>query len=518
MVKEISFKKGEFWYGGATNDGYLFPLTDKDIYSIDLTYNDTYNQVNPLYVSSEGRYIWLENAGKISFDQGKITISADEIEIFEDGKTLKEAQLVAMERHFKPNGLYPAEISFKAPQICTWIYMMENQNEKGVLEYAKTYINSGGKPGVLIIDDTWQQAYGDWDFNEERFGNPKQMIDILHQWGFKVVLWLVPYVHTNTKAFQELKHKDVFIEENGRLLECTWWQGTGYALDFYKPKAREWFKDQIQRLKKEYGVDGFKLDGGDGQFYGKEYALSNEQNRLWSEAVDISKDKEAIVELRACYKNAGKNFMSRLADKAHIWGVNKVKCKNHHDDSYLQYGLSTLIPDMLTQSLTGYYYGCPDMVGGGLNSTFDNAKLDNELLIRSLQCSMALPMMQFSYALWNVKENRLDEHFKRVIDIREKLVDYIVELAKNASVTGEPIIRYMEYEYPKQGLENINDQFLLGNKYLVAPIIQKGQTSKTICFPKETKWKDILTGIEYNEQKVSLAVDINTILIFEKII
>lgn len=518
MVKELEFRKGELWYGGAVNDGYIFPLSAEDDYSIDLTYNDTYNQVNPLYISSEGRYIWLEQAGKISFAKGKIVIEADNIEIHENSNNLKEAQLEATKNHFSPNGLYPDESAFKAPQICTWIHMMENQNEKGVLEYAQTYLRATGKPGVLIIDDTWQSAFGDWEFNKDRFENPKKMIQILHEWGFKVVLWMVPYVHTNSKAYQELKDKDVFIENDGKWLECSWWRGVGYALDFYKPQALVWFREQIDRLKKEYGVDGFKLDGGDGQFYGKEYVLGNEQNRLWSDAVDILEDDHALVELRACYKNAGKNLMSRLADKAHIWGVNKVESQNGHDGSYLQYGLSTLVPDILTQSLVGYYYGCPDMVGGGLNSTFLDGNLDTELLVRSLQCSTCMPMIQFSYALWNEKENGLDEHFKHAIEIREKLVDYIVELAKKASITGEPIVRYMEYEYPKQGLGKLNDQFLLGDKYLIAPIVEKGQTTKMVYFPKGTKWKDVLTETMYDEPTISLMVDINTILIFEKII
>ncbi len=59
MKRKIPFLQNEYWYGGAVNDGYIFPLSDKSNYTIDLVYNETYNQVNPLYVSSKGRYIWL---------------------------------------------------------------------------------------------------------------------------------------------------------------------------------------------------------------------------------------------------------------------------------------------------------------------------------------------------------------------------------------------------------------------------------------------------------------------------
>ena len=71
MKKIIEIKKDEYWYGGAVNDGFRFPLTSDSQYFIDMTYNDTYNQLNPLFVSSKGRYIWLEQAGKVRFDNGK---------------------------------------------------------------------------------------------------------------------------------------------------------------------------------------------------------------------------------------------------------------------------------------------------------------------------------------------------------------------------------------------------------------------------------------------------------------
>lgn len=518
MFKKIQMKKGEYWYGGAVNDGYLFPLCEEDSYSIDLRFNDTYNQVNPFYVSSQGRYIWLERAGKITFAKCVIEIEAEEIELDESQTTLKEAQLAAARKHFPSNGLYPNEIAFTAPQICTWIHMQTNQNEKGVLEYAKGYLEAGGKAGVLIIDDTWQQAYGDWEFHEERFPTPKRMIDTLHEWGFKVVLWVVPYVHADTKAFATLKDRDVFIRKpDGELLPVTWWQGTGYGLDFYRQEAREWFLEQTERLKREYGVDGFKLDGGDGQFYGKEYPYSNEQNTLWTKAAGVDGVSDSLVELRAAYKNGGYHFISRLADKAHIWGVTRVESENKHDNSYLMYGLSTLVPNLLTQGLTGYYYGCPDMVGGGLNTTFEDGKLDGELLLRSLQCASAMPMMQFSYAIWSDEKNDLKKHFEKAMRVRALLSEYIVELAKRASKTGEPIARYMEYEYPHEGLEKTNEQFLIGERFLVAPVLKKGQTEKKVRFPKNTRWKEVFTGEEYSEGETSVKVSLDSILIFEKI-
>ena len=49
------------------------------------------------------------------------------------------------------------------------------------------------------------------------------------------------------------------------------------------------------------------------------------------------------------------------------------------------------------------------------------------------------------------------------------------------------MIRHMAYVFPQQGFEDINDQFMLGNDLLVAPVVKQGVTTKNIRFP-EGRW------------------------------
>lgn len=72
--------------------------------------------------------------------------------------------------------------------------------------------------------------------------------------------------------------------------------------------------------------------------------------------------------------------------------------------------------------------------------------------------------------------------------LHDRFADYIYELAQQAAVTCEPIARYMEYVFPEQGLGDVNDQFMLGDKILVAPVTKKGATVRTVRLPKGT-WK-----------------------------
>ena len=72
--------------------------------------------------------------------------------------------------------------------------------------------------------------------------------------------------------------------------------------------------------------------------------------------------------------------------------------------------------------------------------------------------------------------------------LHEKMGAEILAIAKASARTGEPMTRHLEYMYPHEGYAGIKDQFLLGDGILVAPVLEKGQTSRTVVFPPGT-WR-----------------------------
>ena len=72
--------------------------------------------------------------------------------------------------------------------------------------------------------------------------------------------------------------------------------------------------------------------------------------------------------------------------------------------------------------------------------------------------------------------------------LHEEFGDRILQLAEESKDTGEPIVRYMEYVFPHQGLASCIDQFMLGNDILVAPVNQAGAVTRSVQLP-EGKWK-----------------------------
>lgn len=98
-----------------------------------------------------------------------------------------------------------------------------------------------------------------------------------------------------------------------------------------------------------------------------------------------------------------------------------------------------------------------------------------------------MPMMQFSVAPWRILDKQHLDAVKKAVDIRKKFTSKILELARQSAITGEPIVNYLEYLFPGKGYENIVDQFMLGTDVLVAPMVEKGKTQRTVILPKG-KW------------------------------
>jgi len=128
----------------------------------------------------------------------------------------------------------------------------------------------------------------------------------------------------------------------------------------------------------------------------------------------------------------------------------------------------------MSQSVMGYAYTCPDMIGGGEYRSFLNAStIDEELVVRSAQVHTLMPMMQFSVAPWRVLSKENVKICQKMAKLHVEMGSYILELAHEASKTGEPIVKPMALAYPEAGYETIKDQFLLGNDILVAPVLEK---------------------------------------------
>lgn len=503
---EIPSLKGEKWWGGFVALGSQMPF-EANTAMFDLSTQNFNNQIVPLMLSSEGRYIWSDQPFKFQMANDVLVIYSDyeECTVVNAGKSLKDAYLTAAAKHFPASGTIPEDVFFKKPQYNTWIELMYNQNQKDILNYANQILENKFPTGILMVDDNWQRYYGNFEFKAERFEAPKAMNDNLHKLGFDIMLWVCPFVSPDTPEFREMRDKGYLLKNKSDGLPAivNWWNGFSACLDTTNPEAVAWFKSILKETQNKYGVDGFKFDAGDIAYMKGEYdfydknANINDFSQRWAEVgLDFP-----FNELRTTWKTGGQPLVQRLGDKDYSWNSNKL-----------------LIPDMTTAGLLGFAYTCPDMIGGGQFGSFLDIKegeIDEELIVRSCQIHTLMPMMQFSVAPWRILSKENMEICAKYAHLHEQMGDYILECARQYSSSNIPIVRSMEFEYPHQGFVDCIDQFVLGSKYLVAPILTPEHV-RTVKLPKGL-WKDDLGKTHKGGRTIEVNAPLERLPYFEKI-
>lgn len=478
---------GEFWWGGLSAVGHQTPYDATSVADHDLFADNQGNQAQPLLLSSKGRYVWSEQPIRYRFEKGLIEVSTRTGGIVsgKEGENLRDVHRCVSGKFFPSNGKIPHEMLFTYPQYNTWIELMYDQNERDILKYARAIIANGYPPGVLMIDDNWQEDYGNFEFSARRFQDPKGMMAELHRMGFKVMLWVCPFVSPDSQVFRQLAQDGLLLldpqkEQNvlwantrNKAAMIRWWNGASACLDLSNPKTLNWFQDRLDHLVNEYGVDGFKLDAGDAEFYTNVTAFQpglspNDHTALFAQ-IGL---RYPLNEYRASWKMAGLPLAQRLRDKSHAW-----------DD------LAKLIPDLMSQSVMGYAYTCPDMIGGGEYQSFLKTEtIDEELIVRSAQVHALMPMMQFSVAPWRILSKENNAICLKMAKLHLEMGPKILGWAQQASRTGEPIAQPMAMAFPDGGYEKVRDQFVLGNGIIVAPVVSKGARSRSVVLPPG-EWK-----------------------------
>ena len=484
-TREVVMADGECWWGLANYYGSQMPFDATTTLSLDLRRDGFANQYASLLVSDQGRVVWCDAQVGVAISGGVIRVEGDApIRLDRAGDTLRDAFRFASRAYFPPSGKMPDPLFFSAPQYNTWIELSYHQNERDILAYAKSMLDNGLPPGILMIDDTWQYAYGTWEFDPRRFHDPKGMCEKLRTMGFKVMLWMCPYVGMDTPEFRRIawgyNPDDVkgYPTKGGFLMErdgsreaaIRWWNGYSAYLDLTHPNARAWLKEQLDRLVRDYGVDGFKLDGGHLPPYTRGYGVYRKGATSGEQVLEYARFALAYpcCEYRNAWRFQGQPVVERLHDKAHTWEA-----------------LRKLIPDMIAGGLLGHPFMCPDMIGGGSWTAFlPGAPFDPDLFVRSAQVHALCGMMQFSASPWRYLDASRQQIVRDLVTMRQtRFAPSFVELAAECGRTGEPMIRSLEYVFPHRGYAAIRDEFLMGDSLLVAPVLVKGATSREVVVP-----------------------------------
>ncbi|MEU8528160.1 glycoside hydrolase family 31 protein [Streptomyces sp. NPDC048629] len=503
---ELPLEAGERWWGGAVADGLRMPYGDapfaRDLGVAADQVGIGSNQSSPLLLSTRGRVVWSERPFSFSFQDGLLRVSGRDIVVCRGGETLREAYRSASRQFFPPSGRTPARELFTGPQYNTWIEMPYTPTQESVLRFAADILEAGMPPGVLMIDDSWATDYGTWRFDLARFPDPAAMVRQLHDQGFSVMLWIVPFISPDSAAFRELEGRGLLIRDrNGDTAVRRWWNGLSALPDLADPAAVAWITDRLDALRSETGIDGFKFDGGDAENY-----RADDLTAEPAEPVDHCEAwarlglRYPFNEYRACWRMGGQPLAQRLQDKPPLWG---------------EAGIASLVPELLAQSMIGHPFTCPDMIGGGeINAMSAQGAVDQEFFVRYAQIAALSPMMQFSVAPSRVLDSTHLAAVRAALEVRASLLPLILGLVDEAAETGEPVLRPMAYHSP--GLDHVTDQFFLGPDLFVAPVTEKATTDRTVTVP-EGRWRGDDGTVVEGPAAIQVRTDLARIPRFERL-
>ena len=501
QVTVVTPLAGEKWWGGILHRGWEMPYGNTPR-PIDLGLEG--GVTAPFLVSSAGRYVWSDRPFVYAFTNDVLTVASDveKVEPVVAGTTLREAYLAASAKHFPFNGRTPAELLFAKPQWNNWIEIaIQGMRQTSVDAYTEALARSGFPCGVYIMDGGWLSHNGSYRFHAPDFPESRTRLvvgeDILavDHVALPVAQHLVLAAvgaHERRRPDHRLPPLLADAEEHApgvRAGVVWWWSGISCVWDLTYAPGWDDYAQTLRRFAAEYGIDGFKWDAGDVGPMARTLRFHDPAKRAvdWAhDYVRVGAELFPYNEYRVGFRTGGMPVMQRLPDVYHRWeAIRRVS------------GM------VQAAGLLGSPYVVADMVGGGEATTYrPGGYFSEKLFVRSCALAALHPMMQFSAAPWRYLSPGNVEICRAFANLHVEFAPYILDLARQAARTGEPIVRTMEYEFPHAGFAKPMTQFMLGPKWLVAPVTAEDD-AVTVELPAG-RWTDDLGTVHVGPKTLTL--------------
>jgi hypothetical protein len=148
---------------------------------------------------------------------------------------------------------------------CSWYHYFENIQAKDIVENLEhlTHAERGLESQVVLVDDGYQQAVGDWLTPNARFdGHPAAIAQTITQKNHTPGLWLAPFC-VSAHAQLAKHHPDWLLRDaTGTPINhfTHWGNQPTYALDLTHPEAIAHLRHIIHTISRIWGYRYLKLD------------------------------------------------------------------------------------------------------------------------------------------------------------------------------------------------------------------------------------------------------------------
>ncbi|WP_084958074.1 TIM-barrel domain-containing protein [Thermoactinospora rubra] len=442
----------------------------------------------PFYLSSRGYGVMVDSGLPAEFDVCQSTHSVVQIVVPDD---LIDYYVIA--------GPTPPQILERFDRLTcrpslppawafgTWIssgFFVDTQQR--VLERARKIRRRGIPCDVLHLDTYWQTEghWSDLRWDAERFPDPGAMLAELDRMGFKVCLWMNPYVSHLSPVFPEAAAAGYFLKKpDGEPYVADCWHGSYppcAIVDFTNPEATAWFKGLLRPLL-EQGVQCFKTD--------------------FAEAVPhdaVAFNGMTGTELHNVYTLLFNDVVAEVTHEVHghtlVWARSSFLGGQRHSaqwsgDIYTSYAaMGSTIRGGLAHGLSGVPFWSHD--AGGFTGT-----PTDDLYVRWVQFGALSPLVRLhgttSREPWEFPA--VEAEAVAALRLRYRLMPYILAAAEESARTGAPMMRALCADYPGDPVAWQADlQYLLGRDLLVAPMISPDGVRKV--YLPHGDWVDYWTG------------------------
>jgi alpha-glucosidase (family GH31 glycosyl hydrolase) len=325
------------------------------------------------------------------------------------------------------------------------------------------------------------------------------MISQLHSMNLKVLGYLNPFLYPGWQGYSEAQQKGYLVQTSGgQPYLQPWTFGQRAHLDFTNPEATRWWQSRVDYALTEVGFDGAMLDFGedaptDGRYAGVSagYLMDNMYSLLYHraafEAGQAAKPGDFVFFARSGYNGDQHYTTGRFTgDQVRSWDT--------------KLGLPSVVPAVLNGSLSGWPYWGPDIAGFFPGAV--QGPGEKELWIRWVEVGAMMPAMRDMDGamdnpvnLWTDGETLAV--FRAYAKLHTAIKPYLYRYAGIAHDQGLPIVRPLFLNYPGEAeTYSLEDQYLLGDDLLVAPVLKPGQTDRSVYLPGD-RWQYYWTGDVY---------------------
>ena len=493
----------------------------------------------PFLVSSLGYgMLWNNPAvGQAAFGKNYTEWTARSTRQMDYWLTVADAPRGILENYTAVTGRAPM---FPEDRMGLWQCKLRYRTQEEVLSVARQYQKEGIQIDQIVIDFFHWTVQGDWKFDTTYWPDPKAMVEELHAMGIKVVVSIWPSVDRRSEHFWEMMDRGLLIRTERGAAQTYDYQGDCVEIDVFNPEARQYVWEVCKRNYYDLGIDAFWLDNSE-----PDYGVYDFDHYRYMEGPALScTNIYPQLYSRVFYDN-----MKALGNEEI---VNLLRCAWAGSQKYGNVVWSGDVPSTfealydqlqagLNMGLAGIPWWTTD-VGGFMTDDVNDPDF-RQLLIRWYEFAVysAVLRMHGDRGPYNIpplddrdwgggylhtgQPNELwsygEENYRimrKYLDIRRGMHDYIKGLYREASENGSPLIRTMFYEFPEDGkCWELQDQYMFGDRYLVAPILWLNQFERDVYLPAGT-WRDTRDGKEYQGGQVIRAMaPIDSIPVFERV-